>query len=118
MSDREIGPVLDRYFEGLHTGDVEVLRSVFHADAILWGEVRGVPYHKAVADYLDVVRDRESPRRRGEVFAMKVLAVDRIGAIALARVSCPMLGFDYVDLLSLLHRDGQWRIAAKVFTSR
>jgi hypothetical protein len=29
---------------------------------------------------------------------------------------CPMLGFDYVDFLSLLREDGRWAIVAKLFT--
>jgi hypothetical protein len=47
---------------------------------------------------------------------MEPIAIDLQGSIAVAKVRCPMLGFDYVDFLSLLCEDGQWKIVAKLFT--
>jgi hypothetical protein len=108
--------VLDDYFGGIYSGDVQRLRSAFHPSAVLWGEVEGQPYHKLLEDYLDVVRGRTSPQALGEVFAMEPIAIEVQGNIALAKVRCPMLGFEYVDFLSLLREDGRWAIAAKLFT--
>ena len=108
--------VLDYYFRGIYEGNVERLRSAFHPTAVLWGEVRGAPYHRALEGYLNVVKDRRSPQLLGEKFAMEPLSIDVQGPIALAKVSSPMLGFNYVDLLSLLYQDGKWGIVAKVFT--
>lgn len=112
----DILAVLEDYFRGIHEGDVERLRSAFHPTAVLWGVVRGAPYHRAVDDYLTVVKGRQSPQVLGEQFAMQPLSIDVQGPIALAKVSSPMLGFNYVDLLSLLYQDGKWKIVAKVFT--
>jgi hypothetical protein len=108
--------VLDDYFGGIYSGDVQRLRSAFHPSAVLWGEVKGQPYHKLLEDYLDVVRGRTSPQALGEVFAMEPIAIEVQGNIALAKVRCPMLGFEYVDFLSLLRADGRWAIVAKLFT--
>lgn len=108
--------LLQAYFDGLFTGDVNGLRGVFHPRAALFGEIKGAPYHKTLDDYLDAVGKRQSPRALGESFRMRVLAIDVQGPVANARVSCPMLGFDYVDFLNLVRLDGQWRIANKTFT--
>jgi Putative lumazine-binding len=117
MSARqEISSVLDLYFAGLYAGDIDKLRSAFHPTAVLWGEVKGQPYYRALEEYLGVVRARQSPQALGETFAMDTLGIEVHGAIALAKVRCPMLGFEYLDLLSLLEQGGRWAIVAKVFT--
>lgn len=115
-AEREVADVIDTYFAALFRGNVEGLRSVFHPRAILSGEVKGAPYYKMVDEYLDVVRTRKSPQAQGESFRMKSLTIDVIGPIAFVKTSCPMLGFNYMDLLSLVRYEGRWVIAAKVFT--
>lgn len=112
----DILALLQAYFDSLFTGDVAGLRGVFHPQAALFGEVKGAPYYRTLDDYLDAVGKRQSPQALGEPFRMQVLAVDVQGPVANARVSCPMLGFDYVDFLNLVRLDGQWRIANKTFT--
>jgi hypothetical protein len=112
----EIQGLIDAYFSGIHSGDVALLRSVFHPSAVLWGEVKGEPYYRVLDEYLSVVQNRQSPQALGEAFAMQTLSIDVYGAVALAKVRCPMLGFDYFDLLSLRREHGGWSIVAKVFT--
>ncbi|SAK85341.1 Putative lumazine-binding protein [Caballeronia fortuita] len=40
-SHQEILSVLPKYFEGMYAGDVALLRSIFHPDAVLFGMVNG-----------------------------------------------------------------------------
>jgi Putative lumazine-binding len=112
----EISEVLDAYCDGIYSGDVERLRSAFHASAILWGEVKGLPYHRPLDEYLNIVRNRQSPQVLGESYGMKTLAIEIQGNIALAKVRCRMLGYNYTDFLSLLYQDNRWGIVAKLFT--
>ncbi len=112
----EVGQVIDSYFEALFDGDVERLRGIFHPRAILSGEVKGAPYYKTIDEYLSVVRDRRSPRVLGEPFHMQAVSFDIVGPIAFVKARVPMLGFNYVDFLSLVQYEGRWVIAAKVFT--
>lgn len=108
--------VVDAYCKGVFTGDVELLRSVFHPKAALFAEVRGQPYYRPLAEYLAVVAARQSPEVLGEPFGMKPLAVEVTHEIALAKVHCPMFDYNYIDYLSLVRWDGEWRIVNKVFT--
>lgn len=114
-SHEEILSLLQRYFDALFTGNVEGLRALFHPQAMLVGKIRGLPFTKALEDYLAAVAARQSPQALGESFAMKVLALEVQHDIAYARVSCPMLGFDYTDFLSLIRLDGRWQISHKLF---
>jgi hypothetical protein len=115
-AQRAIAAVLGDYFEGLYTGDAALLRTVFHPDAALFAERAGQSYHKRLDDYLDGVAARASPASLGEPYRMKVLAIDVTHEIAMARVHVPALGFDYVNYLSFVRRQGRWVIVNKVFT--
>lgn len=118
MSDRDaLMALLQRYFDGLYRGDVALLEQVFHPQARLYGEVAGQRLLRDLAPYLAVVAARASPHSRGEPQRMALQALRIDGAIALATARCEMLGFRYLDQLSLLKDDdGHWSIVAKLYT--
>lgn len=117
MKDREaLLALLQRYFDGMYRGDVTLLRGVFHPQARLFGEVRGQVLLRELEPYLQVVAGRASPQHNGEAQQMAVVALRIDGAIALATVRCDMLGFNYLDQLSLLKEDGHWAIVNKLYT--
>jgi hypothetical protein len=108
--------VLKDYFHGIFSGDVALLKSTFHPNATLFGEVKGQPYQKSVDDYLAIVANRQSPAQLGETFQMKPLAIEILDNIAFAKTRCRMLGFNYFDYLALLRHEGRWQIVNKLFT--
>ncbi len=112
----EIETVIQRYFDGIYTGNLASLRAAFHPTAQLFGTVRGQPYHKTLEAYLAIVAARQSPQALGEARRMTVLTVDVQGPIATARAHCVMLGNNYIDHLSLCLIDGRWQIVNKLFT--
>lgn len=117
MNDHQaILDVLKAYFRGVFSGDVALLRTAFHPDATLFGEVKGQPYQKALDDYLTIVANRKSPESLGEAFLMKPLAIEVLDNIAFAKTHCQMLGFNYFDYLALLRHEGRWQIVNKLFT--
>jgi hypothetical protein len=113
---KEIVSVIENYFEGIYKGDIELLRSVFHRDTLLFGDIKGYSYQKNVDDYLAVVANRKNPKEIGELFQMKILSVEVLGTIAFVKVHVPMLGYNYYDYLSLLKFNQQWKIVSKLFT--
>lgn len=115
-SEREIAALLDTYLDGLYRGDTARLRAVFHPQAALFGDVRGAPYQNTLEGWLEAVAQRQSPFDLGEEFRMRTLGIEVIHEIAYAKAHCPMLGFNYVDYLSLLRHDGRWLITNKLFT--
>lgn len=116
VGDDALSALLRAYGDSLYDGDVERLRTLFDPRAMLYGEVRGQPYCRTLDDYLAVVAARQSPRALGEPHGMRVLSVEVTHTVALARMRCVMLGYDYHDYLSLVHDGRQWRIVSKVFT--
>ena len=53
---------IEKYFRGIYTGDIGLLRSAFHAKAELFGEVKGTPYQRDLETYLSAVANRQSPQ--------------------------------------------------------
>jgi hypothetical protein len=116
MQDHQsILQVLSDYFRGLHAGDVELLRSVFDPEAVLFAELHGGSYRKSLDAYLDGVAQRSSPAELNEAFRMRVLSLEVLHDMAMARVHVPALGFNFYNYLTLLRKGGSWRIVSKVF---
>lgn len=108
--------LLADYFDGLHHCDVELLASVFHPKAIYATADETPLLHRTLADYLSVVAVRQSPASRGETRREHIDDIQLAGDnTALARVRCSIGNRDFVDFLSLVRTDGQWRIIAKIF---
>ncbi|AKF03571.1 nuclear transport factor 2 family protein [Sandaracinus amylolyticus] len=117
MDDHDtIRDLVETYFDGLFHGDTNRLRHTFHAGARLTGVVRGARSERGFDEYLAVVANRRSPESLGEARAMRITAVEIIGDVAVVRTRVAMLGFDYVDVLSLARHEGRWSIVHKLFT--
>jgi hypothetical protein len=113
---KEIKSIVSHYFQGIYNGDIDKLEKVFHSQALLFGDIKGEPYFKSVADYMDGVKNRKSPNDLGEEFKMEILSIEILGTIATVKAHSPMLGFNYYDTLSLNLVQGEWKIVNKLFT--
>ncbi|MBW1295696.1 nuclear transport factor 2 family protein [Aquimarina litoralis] len=113
----EIEKVITKYFEGIFHGDADKLSSCFNNDAIIYGDINGVPYKKSREEYIDGVKNRQSPNELEETFQMKTIGIDILGNIAMVKLRVPMLGYNYYDYLSLTKVDHDWKIVNKIFTN-
>lgn len=109
--------VLDLYFQGIFSGDTAMLEQAFHPQALLFGDIDGAAYFKTLGDYLENVRNRQSPQEKGETLRMKTLGIDILGRNAIARLHVPMLGYNYYDSLSLSKTEERWQIVNKLFSN-
>lgn len=111
-----IETTITNYFEGIFYGDVNKLDHCFHSSVTLFGDVNGAPYLKSKTDYLEGVKTRQSPSELNESFNMKIIGIDVMGHVAMAKLHVPMLGYNYYDYLSLNYIDNKWVIVGKIFT--
>ena len=108
--------VLHDYFEGLYRSDTQLLRRVFHPQALYACATDGTLLALGMGEYLPLVDKRPSPASRGDARAERILAIEFAGPVtALARVECVILPKRFTDLLTLVRLDGRWQIIAKVF---
>ena len=114
---KKVEQVITNYFEGIFYGDTEKLESCFTNNAIIYGDISGVPYKKSKGEYIDGVKNRQSPSALNEAFRMETIGIDILGNVAMVKVHLPMLGFNYYDYLSLTKIDGDWKIVNKIFSN-
>jgi len=112
----EVEALLRDYFDALHHCDVSLLARVFHARAIYATADETQPLIRSMDEYFPIVAARESPASRGERRRDSIDAVEFAGEnTALARVRCSIGARDFVDFLTLIRCDDEWRIISKVF---
>jgi hypothetical protein len=104
----------DAYFKGIYEGDVNLLGSTFYSGTLLFGDAGGKPYFKTIAQYLDGVGHRQSPKDSGKPFKGEILSIEIINSIAVAKVHVRMYDFNYFELLSFHKLDGKWVIVNKM----
>ncbi|WP_201741811.1 nuclear transport factor 2 family protein [Flagellimonas alvinocaridis] len=114
-SRESIEQLITDYFDGIFNGDVDKLDACFHENTHLYGDIKGADYLKSKQEYLETVKNRQSPSALGEEFQMSVIGLEIIGKIAMAKLHVPFSGYNYYDYLSLSQIDGSWKIVNKVF---
>jgi hypothetical protein len=112
----EVSALLQKYFDGLYDGDTDKLGRVFHPQAHYYTASEGPLLHLDMAQYLPIVKTRPSPASTRQPRTDRILSIDFAGpSTALAKVQCAIGSKHFVDLLSMLRIDGEWKIVAKVF---
>jgi Putative lumazine-binding len=104
----------DAYFKGIYEGDMNLLGSTFYSGTLLFGDVAGKPYFKTLAQYLDGVKNRQSPKDSGKPFKGEIISIEIIQSIAIAKVHVKMYDFNYFELLSFHKLDNKWVIVNKM----
>ncbi|MCR4029805.1 MULTISPECIES: nuclear transport factor 2 family protein [Flavobacterium] len=112
--ESSITAVITDYFNGIYNGDVPLLQSVFHPQAIIGFDLSGETHFKTLNQYLEGVKNRKSPNELGEEFKMKILSLEIINNTAVAKVQVPIFEYDYYDFLSLIVVDEKWVISNKL----
>jgi hypothetical protein len=106
----------DVYFKGIYEGDTDLLATAYYPGTLLFGDAGGKPYFKTLAQYLDGVKNRQSPKDSGKPFKGEILSIEIINSIAVAKVHVRMYDFNYFELLSIHLLDGKWVIVNKMIS--
>jgi len=101
------------YFDGLHEGDVQKLRAIFHEDALL----KAAGLRRSREKWLTAVADRPVPQHQGDAYGFKILSIEVVNDQAMAKVEAPLFDNFYVDFLGFLKEGGRWLIVNKTYTT-
>jgi hypothetical protein len=104
------------YFKGIYEGNLDLLHQVYNTGTLLFGDVKGQPYAKTLDQYLDGVKNRQSPKDSGKPFKGEIISIKIINSIAMAEVKVKMYDFNYHELLSFHKLDGKWLIVNKMIS--
>jgi len=106
-----ITEMVQAYFNGLHYGDTEKLRALFHEDTVL--KAPGI--RRSMDEWLTRVASRPIPSKEGHPYGYKTLSIDIVGDQAMVKALCPLLGHKFVDFLGLLKENDQWLFVSKMY---
>lgn len=119
MSERDaIEATVRTYLDGLYEGDPDKLASVFHPTSALTHDQGGKLTVIPRDQWLEMVRNRPTPKAQGLSRHDEIVSVDRAGpTTAFVKVKCAIPPRFFTDYLSLLKIDGRWQVAQKVFAT-
>lgn len=105
---------LENYIKGHATGDGEFMRKAFHTEGNLIWIRDGKFTTRSFSDYIAGFREPrvapdEAKRKR------TIESIDIEGSAATAKIVLDYPNVRFVDYMSLLKIDGEWRIVSKVF---
>ena len=104
--------VANLYNEGLQTGDVELLKKAFHAQAMMYGPGMIVP----IQGLFDYVKASPAPDKSGEPHKCFITKIDCVGnAASVEMLQNSYQGINYINYFQLLKLDGNWVIVSKSF---
>jgi hypothetical protein len=104
------------YFKGIYEGNLDLLDKIYNPGTLLFGDVKGQPYSKTLDQYLDGVKNRQSPKDSGKPFKGEIISIKIVNSIAIAEVKVKMYDFNYREFLSFHKLDGKWLIVNKMIS--
>lgn len=108
---------LDDYFDGFYEGDVDRLKQVFDPAAHLYSATDGPLQDDPMEAVYERVRGRTPPAANRQKRVDRILMIDVAGPeSALAKVQLAIGPKLFTDYLTMLRRDGRWRIISKTYT--
>ncbi|MCW5732744.1 MAG: nuclear transport factor 2 family protein [Enhydrobacter sp.] len=110
--DEQIEQAIGKYVEAARTGDCELMRKAFLAEATVRGSYGGAPVDWPLQEFCDLIA-KGGPAPDLEA---RIAAVEISGTAAMARLEAVnWRGTRYTDFFLLLRRNDEWRIASKAF---
>ncbi|MEM8973230.1 MAG: nuclear transport factor 2 family protein [Pseudomonadota bacterium] len=112
----QVSEVLQIYFDALYHCDTVKLTKAFHPKAIYATADETPLLHRTMEEYIPVIEARQSPASRGEERRDVIDSIEFAGHnTAFARVRCSIGSRDFVDFLTLVMTNDEWKIMAKIF---
>jgi hypothetical protein len=115
-AEQAIKDTIQTYFDCMYESSAEKARTAFHPNAKITGYLPDGFHEMSVDDFAGFVESQQpSPKAKGEPARLDVVSLDIAGNTAVARVRDDYLGMTFLDTLSFLETDGDWRIYNKLF---
>jgi hypothetical protein len=113
-----IKQVAEKYAEGCHTGNIALLRSIFHPQAMMYGVSGDNVVMTPIEGLYAYIEANEPPQRTGEPHQNFVSSVRCEGNAAVVEtVQEAAYGNDYVNFFQLLKIEGRWLIVSKSYNA-
>ena len=117
MSDNEeIKNITQIYIDSMSHSSAEKVKDAFHNNGSVVGYLHGDFMEMSVDDFANFVASQQpSPKEKGENVEFQILACEVEGTTASVKVRDKYLGITFLDTLSFIKFEGDWKIYSKLF---
>ena len=117
MDDSEqIRNVIQLYIDSMNESNPNKVKQVFHSNAKVVGYLHGDLMEMSVDDFAGFVESQQpSPKEKGEDVVFEILSLEKEGTTALVKIRDKYLGITFLDTLSFIKFEGEWRLYNKLF---
>lgn len=109
----QIKEVINKYVQGVISGNVEIMKPAFHQEATMYGFLPTGLVGGSIQNLFDFIN--EVGAAPNLIYKIDVLDVDGTIASARLKLEKDANGDSYTDLFQLLKIDGEWIVMAKLF---
>ena len=117
MNDKQqIENVVQLYVDSMDESNPDKVKQAFHINAKVVGYLHGDFMEMSVDDFSGFVAAQQpSPKEKGENVVLEILSCEIHGATASVKVRDKYLGITFLDILSFIKIDSDWKIYNKLF---
>ena len=117
MNDIEqIENIVQLYIDSLNESNPDKVKETFHENAKVVGYLHGNFMEMSVDDFAGFVASQQpSPKEKGENVVFEILTCEIEGTTALVKVRDKYLGITFLDTLSFIKNESEWKIYNKLF---
>lgn len=104
------------YFDSMYESDPDKVRKAFHPNAMITGYLDNGLAEMTVDQFAKFVESQQpSPKDNEEEVLLEIVSMDIAGSTASVRVRDGYIGHVFLDTLSFLEINGEWKIYNKLF---
>ena len=117
MNDIEqIENIVQLYIDSLDESNPNKVKETFHENAKVVGYLHGNFMEMSVDDFAGFVASQQpSPKEKSENVVFEILTCEIEGTTALVKVRDKYLGITFLDTLSFIKNESEWKIYNKLF---
>ena len=112
----KIEQTIQTYYNSMYFSDGSLVRKIFHQDAKITGYLNKKLLRQSVEDFASFVENQKpSPKEKEDKIILEILSLDIGKTTAVAKVRDNYIGMIFIDTLSLIKVENNWKIYNKLF---
>jgi hypothetical protein len=117
MNDiKKIENVVQLYIDSMDESNPDKVKQAFHSNAKVVGYLHNDFIEMSTGDFAGFVEAQQpSPKEKGENIVYEILSCEVQGTTASVKVRDKYLGISFLDTLSFISIDNEWKIYNKLF---
>ena len=104
------------YVDSMDESNPNKVKQIFHNNAKIVGYLHGDFMEMSVDDFAGFVASQQpSPKEKGENVIFEIITCEIEGTTAVVKLRDKYLGITFMDILSFIKIEGEWKIYNKLF---